>query len=64
MTKLFEDFNKISDQEWIEKISLLINDKQKRETMGEAGRKFVQDNFSLEKIAKGFLDILKKYNIT
>ena len=45
--------------EWIEKISLLINDKQKRETMGNAGRKFVEDNFSWDKIAKEFFSILK-----
>ena len=49
--------------ELIEKISLLINDKQKRETMGNMGRKFVEDNFSWDIIAKEFLNILKKYNI-
>jgi len=50
-------------EEWIEKLSLLINDKQKRETMGNAGRKFVEDNFSWEKITKKFLDILKEVSI-
>ena len=49
---------------WIEKLSLLINDKEKRKTMGEEGRKFVEENFSWDKIAKEFLDILKKHNIT
>ena len=43
---------------WIEKLSLLINDEQKRKTMGEAGRKFVEENFNWNKIAKEFLDIL------
>jgi len=46
---------------WIEKLSLLINDEQKRKMMGEEGRKFVEENFNWNKIAKEFLDILK-YN--
>ena len=50
--------------EWIEKISLLINDEQKRKTMGNAGREFVENNFSWDKIAQKFLDFLKKYNVT
>ena len=45
---------------WIEKLSLLINDKQKREIMGEDGRRFVKENFSWVKIASQFMDILKK----
>ena len=49
--------------EWIEKLSLLINDKEKRKTMGEAGRKFVEKNFNWNKIAKEFLDILDKQGI-
>jgi len=47
----------------IEKLSLLINDKQKRKIMGEEGRKFVEENFNWNKIAKEFLDILKKHGI-
>jgi len=47
--------------DWIEKLSLLINDEQKRKTMGEEGRKFVDENFNWNKIAKDFLDILN-YN--
>ena len=47
-------------EELIEKISLLINDKQKRETMGNAGRKFIENNFSWDKIAKEFLNILQE----
>jgi len=49
--------------EWIEKLSLLINDKEKRKTMGEAGRKFVEKNFNWNKIAKEFLDILKSIEV-
>ena len=47
----------------IEKLSFLINDEQKRKTMGEKGRKFVEDNFNWNKIAIEFLDILKKHGI-
>jgi len=48
---------------WIEKLSLLINDKEKRKIMGENGRKFVEENFNWNKIAKDFLDILEKTGI-
>lgn len=45
--------------EWIKKISLLINDESKRKSMGELGRKFVEGNFNWKKIAKEFLEILE-----
>jgi glycosyltransferase involved in cell wall biosynthesis len=48
---------------WIKKLSLLINDESKRKMMGEAGRKFVEENFNWNKIAKEFLDILDKQRI-
>ena len=48
---------------WIEKLSLLINDEQKRKIMGEEGRKFVEENFNWNKIAREFLDIVKKHGI-
>ena len=48
---------------WIEKLSLLINDEQKRKTMGENGRKFIEENFSWNTIAKEFLKILEKNGI-
>ncbi len=44
---------------WINYLSLLVNDQNKRRHMGEAGRKFVEDNFNWEKIAGGFLDSLR-----
>lgn len=44
---------------WIEKLSVLINDEQKRKIMGEKGRVFVEENFNWNKIAKEFLEILK-----
>jgi glycosyltransferase involved in cell wall biosynthesis len=52
-----------NSEDCIEKLSLLINDEQKRKNMGEAGRKFVEENFNWEKIACEFLEILKINNI-
>ena len=49
--------------EWIKKLSILIEDKQKREDMGNNGKKFVEENFSWDKIAKEFLKILKQEGI-
>ena len=46
--------------EWIKKLSLLINDEQKRKIMGENGRKFIEENFSWNKIAKEFLKDIEK----
>ena len=48
---------------WIEKLSFLINDKEKRKIMGEEGRKFVEENFNWNKIAREFLDILNDQRI-
>ena len=50
-------------EELIEKISFLIDNEEKRDEMGIAGRKFVEENFSWEKIAKEFVNILEGYNI-
>ena len=49
--------------EWIKKLSMLIEDEQKRREMGEEGRKFVEENFNWNKIAKEFLKILKQEGI-
>jgi glycosyltransferase involved in cell wall biosynthesis len=49
-----------NSEELIEKLLLLLNDKQKRENMGNMGRKFVEENFSWNKIAKEFVKDLKK----
>ena len=46
--------------ELVDRLSLLINDKQKRKTMGEAGRKFIDENFNWNKIAKDFIKIIRK----
>ena len=41
-------------EEWIEKLSLLINDKEKRENMGNAGRKLWKKILVGNKIVKEF----------
>ncbi|MGY5148965.1 MAG: glycosyltransferase family 4 protein [Candidatus Nitrosopumilus sp. bin_68KS] len=45
----------------LKKILELLEDKQKMENMGSEGRKFVEENFSWERIAKKFVLDLKKY---
>ena len=48
----------------IEKVKIFLDDKEKAKQMGVAGRKFVEENFNWNKIAKEFLDILKERHIT
>ena len=45
---------------WIDKISLLINDQKRCKEMGEQGREFIKNNFSWEKTAEKFINILKE----
>ena len=52
-----------NSKELIEKLSILINDKEKREDMGNNGRKFVEENFSWNRIVKEFLKDLEKNKI-
>ena len=52
-----------NSKEWIRKLSLLINDKEKRENMGNTGRKYVEENFSWDKIVKEFIKDLEKKKI-
>jgi glycosyltransferase involved in cell wall biosynthesis len=47
-------------EDWIKKLTLLINDKKLAEKMGSSGRKFVEDNFSWERMAKRFLKIVQE----
>ena len=49
---------------WVEKLSLLTNDEQKRKDMGEEGRRFVVENFNWNRIAREFLDILEEHGIS
>jgi glycosyltransferase involved in cell wall biosynthesis len=46
-------------QAWIEKIKLLISDKRLAEEIGNNGRRFVESNFSWEKMAEDFIKIVK-----
>ena len=46
-----------------EKISFLLNDKQKSIEMGEAGRKFVEENFNWKVIASKFMSDLERMKI-
>jgi len=44
---------------WINKLSVLLNDDKKARKMGDSGRKFVEQNFSWDIIAKNFVSFLK-----
>lgn len=44
---------------WIEKISILLNDKKRGEMFGKNARKRVEENFSWEKISKDFVNMIK-----
>jgi len=48
-----------SVQEWIERLSLLIKDPQLRRKLGVAGRKTVEERYSLKKNAQIFLNTIK-----
>ena len=50
-------------EELIKKLTVLIEDKEKRENMGNAGRKFVEENFNWNKIAKEFIKNLEEFKI-
>ena len=52
-----------NSEELINKLSILIDDKEKREEMGNKGRKFVEENFSWDKIAKEFVKSLKEQGL-
>lgn len=47
-------------EEWIERLSMLIEDASLRRTMGEAGRQWVLERFSLHAQAPRFLDVLNR----
>jgi len=46
--------------EWIDRISLLINDKGLRNTMGKEARKHIEFNYSTQSINKLYLDSINK----
>jgi len=47
-----------SEEEWIEKLSKLIKDHSLRKEIGIAGRKTVEERYSLARNGPVFLDIL------
>lgn len=50
-----------SSDDLVEKLSLLLNDRDLATKMGKEGRKFVEGNFNWEKIAKRFVDVVKSH---
>lgn len=44
---------------WVERLECLLNDKEKSRQMGDEGRKFVEQNFDWQIIAKRFADMVK-----
>ena len=49
-----------SSQELIDKLNILFSDSEKAKKMGEMGKKFIEENFSWDKIAKKFIKIVEK----
>jgi len=54
---------KNNPEELTEKISMLVNDNKKSQSMGKKGKDFVSTNFNWNKICRNFLDCLKKYDL-
>jgi len=51
-------------KQWIDKISFLLNDEKKIHQMGLTGRKFVEENFSWDVIARKFInDVQRELNL-
>ena len=49
-----------NEQEWLEKISRLIDSKELREKMGKKARKTVEDNYSVHSQKENYLHLFKK----
>ena len=47
-------------KEYIEKISILINDEMKRKQMGNDEYEYVKNNFTWKKVVKEFVSVIKK----
>ena len=54
--------NQGNHDEWIRRISELINDKEKINQIGTNGHNFINENFLWDKIADEFLGMIKKDN--
>ena len=51
--------NKNDYEEWIKKISFLLDNKQEISNMGNEGHEYIKDEFSCEKISDDFLNIIE-----
>lgn len=49
-----------SKDEWVDKLSLLIENENLRRQMGQDGRKIAENVFSLEKLSAIFIDVIRK----
>ena len=50
-----------SHQQIIDKLSLLLEDKELAKKMGDAGRKFIEDTFNWELVTKNFIKTIESY---
>ena len=50
-----------NEDEWVQKVSLLIKDRQLRQRIGLAGRKTIEEKYSLKVNAPMFLKVMKKF---
>ena len=56
----FNGYFASSPEQWIEKLSLLIEDQEKQKIMGMRGREIVFQSFSLAACAPKFYDVLRE----
>ena len=63
-TKLVQDgvtgFFAATEEEWVEKLALLVGDWQLRARMGEAGRAFVEQHYSLRIVAPRLAELFRE----
>ncbi len=50
-----------ANDELFKKLEILINDEKMSQKMGNAGKKFISNNFNWEIIAKNFQDKVRKH---
>ena len=48
-------------EQLIDKLSLLLEDKELAKKMGNEGRKFIEDTFNWELVTKNFIKIMESY---
>ena len=50
-----------SHEQLIDKLSLLLEDKELAKKMGNEGRKFVEETFNWELVTKNFIKVVESY---